>query len=417
MFKFIHSFLLQFFTQLGLSDITAKLVSALAIFVGLVIMALVLAYIIRLILVGIAKLAIKRRERPWLSALLKEKIFRQLSFLFPFIFVYKALPEIFGAKSGAAAFFMGLINLILIFNVAMIISCFLNALTDVLAQKEGTRDKPIKSYMQVIKIIVWVLCSILMISIIVNKSPAGLLAGIGAFSAVLLLVFQDTIAGFVYSIQLSSNDLVRIGDWITSPKYGVDGTVTEVNLVSVKVMNFDNTIVSMPIKYVVTDSFQNWRNMRNSGIRRVMRSLNIDVSSIQCCTPDMLENFKKIDIIHDYIVEKQAEIEKYNAENKVSSDIAPNGRHLTNLGVLRTYMRTYLQQHPQVDKGALIMVRQLQPKEFGMPLELYCFVKVTEWQAYEKLQADLFDHFYAVLPYFNLRPYQRECQKMDVKAM
>jgi len=295
----------------------------------------------------------------------------------------------------------------------MIINAFLKAATDILLQKESTKDKPIKSYMQIIAVIVWSIAAILMISTLIGKSPAGLLAGIGAFSAVLLLVFQDPILGFVYSIQISANDLVRNGDWITMDNLKVDGNVEEINLVTVKIRNFDMTVSTIPVKQLITGSFQNWRHIQDLGIRRIKRSLNFDINSIKICTPEMLAKFKEIDILKSFVEQKEQEIALHNAKIEGNTSLIPNGRHLTNLGMVRAYIHFYLKNHPLISKkkNATLLVRQLPPNEYGLPIEIYCFTTTSEWLAYEAIQADIFDHIYTVLPYFEIQAYQRDGNK------
>lgn len=292
----------------------------------------------------------------------------------------------------------------------MIVIYFLNAVAIILLQREGTKDKPIKSYVQIVAVIFWLISLILIVSIIINKSPVGLLAGLGAFSAVLLLVFQDTITGFVSSIQLSTNDIIRNGDWIDLDNFGVSGTVEEVNLVSAKIRNFDNTISTVPVKQLLNNSVKNWRGMQEKEMRRIKRAINIDVTTIKQCTPEMLEKFKKIHLIKDYIEQKEKELE---VENQSESGLVygPNGRHLTNVGVLRIYIQEYLKSNKRLRKDAMIMVRQLPPNEYGLPLEIYCFTATTNWLEYENIQSDIFDHILSTLDYFEIRAFQRDNPK------
>ena len=406
MFQFIRISLNEFFTGRlhfpgGLGRFcTLLIILAVTIFIGLVIYQL-----IRLLFVGSAKLHLKRKPNLWLQAMLEQKFFARISMLLPAFFVFRLSGEIFAPDSMSMGFFKVITHTYIIIMLVRCISAFLEVLEDVSAMKH--HRKPIKSYQQVVKIVLWVLAVILIACILVNKSPAGLIAGIGAFSAVLLLVFQDTITGFVNSIQLSSNDMVRIGDWITDPNGEANGIVEEVNLIAVKVRNFDNSIVTVPIKTMVGSSIQNWRGMNERKVRRITRSIHLDVNTLRPCTPEMLEEFKKIDLVRDYINDTQARIEQINRERDLNDHQIPNAEFQTNLGILRAYMVAYLRQHPMVDNTSLLMVRHRAPDENGLPMELYCFVRATEWNAYESLQSDLFDHFYAILPYFHLRAFQR----------
>ena len=406
MFKFIRIFFIEFFTQkLHFPENLGKLCTLLIIIAATLFLGLVVYQLLRLLFVGSAKLRLKRKPNIWLQAMLEQKFFARISMLLPAFFVFRLSGEIFEPESMSSGFFRGVINIYILVMLVRCICSFLDVLESVAAEKH--HRKPIKSYQQVVKIVLWVLAVILIACILVNKSPAGLIAGIGAFSAVLLLVFQDTITGFVNSIQLSSNDMVRIGDWITDPNGQANGIVEEVNLIAVKVRNFDNSIVTVPIKTMVGNDIQNWRGMSERKIRRITRSIHLDVNSIQACTPEMLDEFRKIDLVRDYIDQTQERINQINSERNLSNPDIPNAEFQTNLGVLRAYMVAYLQQHPMVDETALLMVRHRDPDENGLPMELYCFVRATEWRAYEDLQADIFDHFYAILPYFHLRAFQR----------
>lgn len=410
MFQFIRISLNEFLTgKLHFPDGLGKVCTLLIILAATLFIGLVAYQLFRLLFVGSARLRQKRKPNLWLQAMLEQKFFARISMLLPAFFVFRLSGEIFEPESMSIGFFNAAVNIYIIFMLVRCINAFLDVMESVSAMKHNR--KPIKSYQQVVKIVLWVLAVILIACILVNKSPAGLIAGIGAFSAVLLLVFQDTITGFVNSIQLSSNDMVRIGDWITDPNGQANGIVEEVNLIAVKVRNFDNSIVTVPIKTMVGSDIQNWRGMSERRVRRITRSIHLDVNTIRPCTPEMLEEFKKIDLVRDYINETQAHIERLNSERPLSNQEIPNIEFQTNLGILRAYMVAYLRQHPMVDDTSLLMVRHRDPDENGLPMELYCFVRATEWKAYEDLQSDLFDHFYAILPYFHLSAFQRTSDK------
>ena len=233
-----------------------------------------------------------------------------------------------------------------------------------------------------------------------------LLTGLGASAAILMLVFRDTILGFVSGIQLSANNMLKVGDWISMPKYGADGTVIEVTLNTVKVRNWDNTITTIPPYLLVSDSFQNWQGMRESGGRRVKRSINIDMSSVRFCTPEMLAKYRKIQLLKDYIDKTEKVVELYNKEHHIDNSILVNGRRQTNLGVFRAYLNSYLKSLPTINQELTCMVRQLQPTETGIPLELYFFSAIKDWVPYEEVQADVFDHVLAIIPEFGLRVFQ-----------
>lgn len=241
---------------------------------------------------------------------------------------------------------------------------------------------------------------------LIGRDPLSLLAGLGASAAILMLVFKDSIMGFVSGVQLSANDMLKVGDWIAMPKYGADGTVIEVTLNTVKVRNWDNTITTIPPYLLVSDSFQNWRGMRESGGRRVKRSINIDMTSVRFCTPEMLAKYRKIQLLKDYVEQTEEVIEKYNVENGIDNSILVNGRRQTNLGVFRAYLTAYLKSLPDVNQELTCMVRQLQPTDRGIPIELYFFCALKDWVPYEGVQADVFDHVLAIIPEFDLQVFQ-----------
>jgi miniconductance mechanosensitive channel len=265
-------------------------------------------------------------------------------------------------------------------------------------------------------IIVYGIAIILILSILLGRSPKYLFTGLGALAAVLILVFKDTILGFVASIQLTANNMVRIGDWISMPKHNADGTVTEITLNTVKVQNWDKTISTIPTYALVSDSFGNWRGMEESGGRRIKRHINLDMQSVKFCTPEMLEEFNKITCLKDYINDRQVEISKYNESNKIDNSVIVNGRRMTNLGTFRRYLEFYLRNHPMIHDNMTFLIRHLQPTEKGIPLEIYVFSKDQRWANYESIQADIFDHILAVIPHFHLRVFQNPSGE-DFKAL
>ena len=272
--------------------------------------------------------------------------------------------------------------------------------------KRNTRNLPLRGILDTVLGVIWVVTLIVCVAIVVDKSPAVLLGGLGAFAAVLMLVFKDSIMGFVSGVQLSANDMLKVGDWITMPKYGADGDVIEVSLNTVKVRNFDKTITTIPPYLLVSDSFQNWRGMQESGGRRIKRSINIDMNSVKFCTPEMLAKYRRIQLLTDYIDRTEEAIKEYNREHDIDNSILVNGSHQTNLGVFRAYLNHYLRQHPGVNHDMTCMVRQLQPTDRGIPLELYFFSSTTVWIPYENLQSDVFDHLLAIISEFDLRVFQ-----------
>jgi miniconductance mechanosensitive channel len=338
--------------------------------------------------------------------LAKNRFPHYLALAAPLIFVENAIPVVF---ADFPAFIRPLDALTEIYTVLMVVWILMSVVrsgVDVLKEKQPFRDKPMESYLQVVQIIFFLFGAVYLFSVLTGKSPGVFFGAMGAASAVLLLMFRDTIMGFVASIQVTTNDMVRIGDWITMPKYGADGDVLEINLTTVKVQNWDKTITTIPTYTLISDSFQNWRGMQNSGGRRIKRSLLIKQSRIRFISDDELPRFKKIQGISAYIDERQTEIQAHNQRIGADRSIPVNGRNITNFGLFRRYADWYLQNHPGTHKGMLMMVRQLAPNEHGMPLELYVFTNTIKWVEYEPIMADIFDHLIATVKYFDLEIFE-----------
>jgi len=297
-----------------------------------------------------------------------------------------------------------------------VVNRLLSVFNDIYQTYEISKTKPIKGYVQVAKIIVIIVGAILVFANLMGKSPFILLSGIGALSAVFMLVFKDSLLGLVAGIQLSATEMVRVGDWIEMSKYGVNGDIIDISLNTVTVRNFDRTVTMIPSYALISDSFINWRGMQESGGRRMKRALYIDTTSIKFCTAEMIERYKQIQFLSDYIVDREREIEEYNNVNKIDRSSIVNGRALTNIGVFRAYITQYLQRHPRIHQEMTLMVRQLQPGETGLPIEIYAFVNDTNWTVYETVQADIFDHLFAVAPEFELRVFQNPTGS-DFKAL
>ena len=346
---------------------------------------------------------IRNNRFKWDTIMLERRVFQRMSHIVPAIIIYgfaSVFPEDVEAKIyiGVTVYIMAM--------AMLIISSFLDSVNDIYNNFEVSKTRPIKGYIQVVKIFVFVIGGILIIAEVIGQNPLVLLGCIGALSAVLLLIFQDSILGLVAGIQLSSNDMVRVGDWIEMSNYGADGYVIDISLNTVKVQNFDKTITTIPTYKLVSDSFKNWRGMVETGGRRIKRSIFIDTSSISFCSDEMIKEFKKIHYLKDYIIKKQKEIEEYNKKNDIDSSIKVNGRRLTNIGVFRAYIDNYLKNHPGLNKEMLQIVRQLTPREYGLPIEIYVFTKTTKWVEYEGIQSDIFDHILAVVPEFGLKVFQ-----------
>ncbi|MDW0117761.1 mechanosensitive ion channel [Sporosarcina thermotolerans] len=345
---------------------------------------------------------VKKNTFKWDDILLERQVFRKLSHIVPAIIIFS-----FATKFPAYRELIEKAAWVYIIIVALtVINSLLNAVNDIYQTFQVSKVKPIKGYIQVVKIITFILGVVLVIAILVGESPLILLSGIGAISAVLMLVFKDSLLGLVAGIQLSANDMVRVGDWIEMTKYGADGDVIDISLNTVMVRNFDQTVTMIPSYALISDSFINWRGMQESGGRRIKRSLYIDTSSIQFCTEEMMEHFKQIHYLKDYIVNREKEIEDYNHVNKVDRSNIVNGRALTNIGVFRAYISEYIKRHPGIHQEKTLMVRQLAPGEHGLPIEIYAFANSIQWAVYENVQADIFDHLFAVAGEFGLRVFQ-----------
>ncbi|GIP46305.1 membrane protein [Paenibacillus sp. J45TS6] len=338
----------------------------------------------------------------WDNIILEKKVFHKLSHLVPAIIIYSSAPifpsyEILIKK-------LAIIYMIIV--TTRVFSALLNAVEAIYRTFEVSKIRPIKGYIQVAKILLYIIATILVISSLIGQNPLIILSGFGALSAVLMLVFKDSILGLVAGVQLSSNDMVRVGDWIEMPKYDANGDVIDITLNTVMVMNFDKTITMIPSYALISDSFKNWRGMQASGGRRIKRSINIDTSSISFCTEEMIEELQKIHYLTDYVTTRLDEINTYNMEHQINTESKVNGRQLTNIGVFREYIHQYLRNHPKIHKDMTLIVRQLAPGDNGLPLEIYAFSNDTNWAVYESVQADIFDHIFAVAPTFGLRAFQ-----------
>ena len=348
---------------------------------------------------------VKKTKATWDDVVFDRKVMIYLSNLVAPIILYILLPLAI-SNAGLLTFILRICMIYIIAVFLKFISALLSALYHVYSEREQFRDRPLKGLLQTVQVILFFIGGIIIVSILIDKSPMVLLTGLGASAAVLMLVFKDSIMGFVSGIQLSANNMLKVGDWIEMPKYGADGTVIEVTLNTVKVRNWDNTITTIPPYALVSDSFQNWRGMQESGGRRIKRSIRIDMNSVKFCTPEMLAKYRKIRLLKDYIEETEKVVEEYNKEHGIDNSVLVNGRRQTNLGVFRAYLTNYLRSLPAVNQDLTCMVRQLQPTEQGIPLELYFFSSIKAWIPYEGVQADVFDHVLAIIPEFDLHVFQ-----------
>lgn len=386
----------------GVDSTTAVYLSTIISLLGIAAVSLLAHFIATRVVLKLITKTIYSNKYKWDNIMLERKVFHKLSHFVPAIIIYYFAPVFPGYQQ----LIVKGVNTYMILVAILVMDAFLNAVNDIYRNYEVSKAKPIRGYIQVIKIFIFIIGGILVIANLIGKSPLLLLSGIGALSAVIMLVFKDSLLGLVAGVQLTSNDMVRVGDWIEMPKYGADGDIIDISLNTVKVQNFDKTITTIPSYALISDSFKNWRGMQNSGGRRIKRSICIDTSSITFCTEEMIGQFKDIHYLSDYIQNKEQEIERYNEEYQFDRTNKVNGRALTNIGVFRMYIQQYVQSHPQIHQEMTIMVRQLAPVETGLPLEIYAFTNDIRWTEYEKIQADIFDHILSVAPEFGLRIFQ-----------
>ena len=344
-------------------------------------------------------------NQQWDNVLVEKHVFQRLLNFVPLILIYVLTSPILSGTE-LLALSQTLINVLFLLAAMLTIDALLSALLAIYSSSGIAKEISITPFVQVLKLALYFVSGILLLSLLLQKTPLYFLSGLGALTAVLMFVFKDILMGFVAGIQLIANKMVAPKDWIEMPKYGADGDVIEITLTTVKVQNFDNTITTIPTYALINESFKNWRNMNLSGGRRIKRYVNIDLSSIKFCDTEMLERFIKIQLISKDIQDRQAEIKVSNEENNIDESTLVNGRRLTNIGIFRAYVEAYLRQHPQISNQMTFLVRQLSPRENGLPIEIYVFCKETNWNIYEAVQADIFDHILAVVPEFDLRVFQ-----------
>ncbi len=362
--------------------------------------------VFRMILVTAMIFIARKTKTKFDDLLVSNKTAKYIAHLIPLLFIYKSVPIILKEFVYWETVFGKLVGVYIVLLILWIIRTIFNAIRDYLKQDHKFSDKPIDSYIQVIMIVLWIFGIIIIVSEIFDIDTKNLLAILGTVSAVIILIFRDTILGFVASVQVSLNDMVRIGDWITFDKFGADGDVTEINLATVKVRNFDNTTTTIPTYSMISDSFRNWRGMLDSDGRRIKRYVLIKASSIRFMKDQEIENLKRIQLLTSYIQQRQDEILKYNSNHNVDKTIAINGRNMTNFGLFRKYITQYLHNHPGLNKDMILLCRQLQPTQNGIPLEIYAFSNDKKFENYEYIMADIFDHIFASIKYFDLEIYE-----------
>ena len=392
----------EWLTNAGMKERLAEQASYFVLAFIVFLLCIISIYITKKIINKFIVRHIRNSRAKWDDALVECGLFKRLCHIIPVTIIQISSPY-FGSYSGLVR--KG-VDIYLTLVTLFLIDAALNAVDIIYRRREISKTRPIKGYLQVLKIASFVIGCVVIIADLMGQSPLVMLSGIGALTAVFSLVFKDSLLGLVAGIQLSANDMVRIGDWIEMPKYSADGTVIDISLNTVKVKNFDNTITTIPAYALISDSFINWRGMKSSGVRRIKRSVNIDVNSIAFCSEELLERLKKNDLLKEFIETRQKEIEEYNSRQELDPDEDINARRLTNIGVFRAYITNYLKNHPGISRDMTQMVRQLPPDEHGLPLQIYVYSNQTDWVLYENIQSDIFDHILSVIGMFELRVFQ-----------
>lgn len=396
----------RYLVDSGLSPDWAAFINVAILVIALLLVLIALDFVLRKVLIGLFTRLSLNSKTHFDDFLVKNRAPRNIAHVVPLMLLYKATPFVFRDFPVAEPFLLRIIEVFGIFLFLWIVRSLLHTIKDFLKTLPSLKDKPIDSYIQVFMIFLWAFGLFFAFSIITGIELWKFLTALGTASAVIILVFRDTIMGFVASIQVSINDMVRIGDWITFDKYGADGDVIEINLATVKVQNFDKTITTIPTYALISDSFKNWRGMTDSGGRRIKRALLIKQESIRFLKKSDVESLQKIELISEYLRNRSADIEKYNTERTIDKSLLINGRNLTNIGVFRKYIDAYLNDHSGVNEEMTIMVRQLDPTSQGIPIEIYAFSSDKRWANYEYIMADIFDHLLAAISYFGLEGFE-----------
>ena len=369
--------------------------------------AVIIGLIVKHVVVRLVRAFAKLSSVGWDDALVDHNVFGRLVQVLPALIVFIGTPLVPDLLEGGIQLIRNVAMGYMVLMLTLTLTATLSAANTIYESSPVAKERPLKGFVQLVQIVVWVLGGVMIISALLDRSPLLLLSGVGAMTAILLLVFKDTILSLVASVQLTAQDMVRVGDWIEMPQFGADGDVVDVQLHTVKVQNWDKTITTIPTHRLITDSFKNWRGMSQSGARRIKRAIHIDVSTIRMQTDDEVDHFTRFALLKDYIKNKEQELTDYNAGLATEVDEEVNRRRLTNVGTFRAYAYNYLKNHPKIHEGMTLIVRQLGPGPEGLPLEIYCFTNITEWAVYEDIQADIFDHLLAIVPEFGLRLYQK----------
>ncbi|MGW8268162.1 MAG: mechanosensitive ion channel family protein [Longimicrobiales bacterium] len=381
----------------------------------------------RRILLGMITRVVKRTRFTWDDAIQERRVFHHLAHIAPAAVVYYGAVLVPGLPGTVSQVAQRVALSLMVVVVVISANAFLSAVNDIYSTRPDAKSRPIKGYLQIVSIILYVAAGILVVSLLLDRSPAVFLGGLAGLTAVVLLVFRDTILSLVASIQLTQNDMIAVGDWIEMPRFGADGDVVDIALHTVKVQNWDKTITTIPTHKLIEDSFKNWRGMSQAGGRRIKRAIYLDLGTVRFLTDEEIQRFGRFELLRDYIRRKRQEIETYNAERggRTGPDgggsdrgerVIANARRLTNVGTFRAYVVNYLRQHPLVHQEMTLLVRQLQSGPTGLPIEIYAFSNDTNWINYEAFQSDIFDHLLAMVPEFDLRVFQNP-SGVDVRAV
>ena len=409
----IRHYLYDFLIDKGISKDTASYLNMVALLIAVIIVAFLIDYVTKRLLWRFSSGVAKRTKTNFDNILIDNRLPRNVAHIVPLVILIEFVPQIFTDFKYVEIIIANTLKVVGIILTLSIIRSILKSIKDYLKTISTYKDKPIDSYIQVFMIFAWLIGAFAAIAILTGISFFKFATTLGAASAIIILIFKDTILGFVASIQVSINDMVRIGDWITFEKYGADGDVVEINLATVKVQNWDMTITTIPTYSLISDSFKNWRGMKTSGGRRIKRSVIIKVSTIKFLTSEDIEQLKKIQLVSNYIERKSKEISEYNATHGADKSILINGLNLTNFGVFRKYLQTYIENHSAINKNMTLMVRQLEPTPQGIPMEIYAFSKDQRWENYEFIIGDIFDHVLAAVKYFELEIYELSLGKQS----
>ncbi len=406
--KYIRGFteqLIELFVNAGINEVLARWLGEFGMLLLLFIIAYLGYYIAWKILRNVFIPLMQKSKNQFDDLLIRHKFFRKLSYLVPALILYYFADDTISIPI-VNVVMKGALELFFVLNAILIINSILSTINDFYDRYDFAKDHPIKGVIQVLKIVLYVVGVLIVIGMLIQRDISSLVLSLGAMSAVMLLIFKDPILGFVGGLQLIFNKMLSIGDWISMPKFGADGVVQEINLTTVKVQNWDKTITTIPTYNLISDSFQNWRGMEESGGRRIKRSINIDMYSIHFCSDEMIDKFKKIMVLKPYLEDTEKKLNEYNKEFNVDSSSLVNGRRQTNIGVFRAYLKAYLRNRADIHKDMTFLVRQLRSHEKGLPIEIYVFTTTIQWGEYEDIQSDIFDHILASIPEFGLKVYQ-----------